>query len=121
MRAAARQADAVDVREAVRRLIWVTDYIGYDEAGAFAADILQAAGAIGDLIDAGAAAQALEVVREAIEWLGQSLGMVDDSSGDVGGAAFELMQVHLLACQAAKPDPVELAACQLPGAARNRD
>lgn len=35
--------------------------------------------------------------------------MVDDSSGDIGDAASELLHVHLLACQAAPPDPVELA------------
>ncbi len=38
-----------------------------------------------------------------------SYGMIDDSLGNVGDAARDLLDVHLLACQAAPPDPRELA------------
>lgn len=109
LRASVQQKDAAGVREAVRRLIWVNHYIDDNEAGAYAANVLQAADAICELTDAGAAEQAVEVAREAIGWLAQCLEVVDDSEGEVGGAAFELLYAHLLACQAAPPDPVELA------------
>jgi len=109
LRKAARQADADGVRAAVRRLIWVTNDVGYHGAGAYAGNVLRAVEVIGDLIDAGAAADAIEVARDAIEWMRQCFGMIDDSPGDIGSAAYELLDVHLLACQAAPPDPVELA------------
>jgi uncharacterized Zn finger protein len=110
LRAAAAQVDVEGVRETIRDLIWVTDGVDYDEAGAYANDVTRAADAIEELIDAGAAVEAIAVVRDAIGWLRQSFEMVDDSEGDVANAGHELLQVHLLACQAAPPDPVELAA-----------
>jgi uncharacterized Zn finger protein len=109
LRAAARQVDVEGVRAVVGRLIWVTHGVGYDEAGAYARDVDRAAEAIGELIDAGAAAAAVEVARDAIAWLRQSFATIDDSSGDVGNAGYGLLDVHLDACQEARPDPVELA------------
>jgi hypothetical protein len=109
LRAAARQVNIEGVRNVVRRLLWVTDYVGYDEAGAYAGDVDRAAEAIEELIDAGAAASAVDVARDAIAWLRQSFATIDDSSGDVGNAGYGLLDVHLRACQEARSDPVELA------------
>ncbi len=109
LRAAAEQADVEAVRNAVRRLLWVTDYIRDDEARDYADDVSRAADAISELIDAGAAGPAIEVARDAIRWFRQSLGSVDDSSGYVASAGYDLLNVHLLGCQSARPDPVELA------------
>jgi len=109
LRAAAQQADVEAVRNAVQRLIWVTDYIGYDEARDYATDVSSAANAIAELIDASASAQAIAVARDAIDWFRQCFGAVDDSSGDIGSAGLDLLDVHLLACQAAPPDQLELA------------
>jgi hypothetical protein len=93
----------------VLNLLWVDDYIDYDEAGDYADDVTRAADAIGDLIEAGAGAAAIGVARDAISWVRRALGMIDDSLGNVGDAASGLLDVHLLACEAAPPDPVELA------------
>lgn len=97
------------IRDAVKSLLCVDDYIDYDGAQGYANDIARAADAIGELAEAGAGAQAIEVARDAIGWLRESLGMVDDSSGAVGSAACELFYAHLLACEAAPPDPAGLA------------
>jgi hypothetical protein len=110
----ARRATAMgtavdDVRGAIETLIWVTDYVDYDEAPYYANDILRAANLITEVIEAGAAAEAIGLARDAIGWLRQCLSTVDDSDGDVGNAGFELLHVHLLACRAAPPDPAELA------------
>jgi uncharacterized Zn finger protein len=109
LRAAARQVDVEGVRDVVGRLIWASDGVGFDEASAYARDVDRAAEAIGELIDAGAAAGAVEVARDAIAWLRQSFATIDDSSGDVSNAGYGLLDVHLDACQEARPDPVELA------------
>jgi uncharacterized Zn finger protein len=109
LRAAAAQVDAEAVRNAVMRMIWVSGFIGYEGALDYADNVSRAADAIGELIDAGAAAQAIEVARDAIAWLRQNAGAVDDSSGYVSNAGYELLDVHLRACEAAPPDPFELA------------
>ncbi len=109
LRAAARQVDVEGVRNVVSRLVRVTDYVDYDRAGEYAGDVTRAAEAIEELVEAGAAAAAIDVARDAIEWLRQSFGVVDDSDGDVGNAGYELLDVHLIACRAAPPDPASLA------------
>jgi uncharacterized Zn finger protein len=109
LRAAVSRADVRAVRDVVRKLIRITDYAEYRESQDYALDVARAADAIEELIDAGAVAEAIEVARDAIDWVRTSYGMVDDSSGEVASAGYELLGVHLLACEAAPPDPVELA------------
>jgi uncharacterized Zn finger protein len=109
LRAAAKQADVAGVLDWVRRLVRVADYVDYDKASEYANDVTRAAEAIEELVDAGEGAAAIEVARDAIEWLRQSFAVVDDSEGDIGNAGYELLDVHLLACEAVPPDPVELA------------
>ena len=110
LRAASVNADAAAVRSAVRELIELSrrDYIEYDEAYGYAENVRQAAAAIRGLIDAGAAVEAIGIAREAIALLAGAYESVDDSSGSVGDAAGELLDVHLHACQAAPPDPRSL-------------
>ena len=111
LRAASVNADVVTVRRAVRDLIMLPrdGYIEYSQAPDYANDVHKAAAAIGDLIDSGGAADAISIAREAIDLVSDSLGHVDDSSGLVGQAAYELLEVHLRACEAAPPEPVSLA------------
>lgn len=110
LRAASASADAIAVRSAVRELIVLSrDYVDYGEAYGYARDVCQAAQAIGDLIGAEAADDAIGLAREALALLAQAYESVDDSSGSVGDAAHELLDVHLRACQAAPPDPISLA------------
>jgi hypothetical protein len=109
LRAAAGHADAAVIRRAVRELVEVADYIEFDQAWSYAHDVSKAADAIASLIDTGAAGQAVGIAREAIALLTGAMESVDDSSGNIGDSARELLAVHLRACQAAKPDPVALA------------
>lgn len=110
LRAASVKADAVTVRRAIRELIMPPrrGYIGYGEAYAYADDVRKAASGIGDLIDAGGAEDAIGITREAIDLLTEAFVYVDDSSGSVGAAAYELLDAHLRACEAAPTEPVSL-------------
>jgi uncharacterized Zn finger protein len=109
LRAAAERADAAAIRRAVRELIEVTGYIEHDQAWDYAHGVDEAADAIGSLIDASGAAQAIGIAREAIALLTGAFESADDSSGMIGDSARQLLAVHLRACQAAPPDPVSLA------------
>jgi hypothetical protein len=110
LRAAAVNLDAVTVRRAVQDLIMLPrrGYVEYGEAYAYANDVHRAAAAIDDLTEAGGAADAIGIAREAVALLTEAFEYVDDSSGVVGEAAHELLAVHLRACEAAPPDPVSL-------------
>jgi uncharacterized Zn finger protein len=110
LRAASVNLDAVTVRHAVQELILLPrrGYVEYSEAHAYATDVHKAAAAIDDLTEAGGAADAIGIAREAVALLAEAFDCVDDSSGVVGEAAHELLAVHLRACEAAPPDPVSL-------------
>jgi uncharacterized Zn finger protein len=111
LRAASVNADAAAVRRAVGELIALPrpGYVEYDQAYEYADGVRQAAEGIGGLIEAGDAAEAIEIAREAIERVTDAFEYVDDSSGAIADAAYELLDVHLRACQAAPPGPVSLA------------
>jgi uncharacterized Zn finger protein len=83
-------------------------YTDYYDAYRYAGDIDQAVAAIDDLIQAGGAADAVGIAREAIGLFTEACQSVDDVSGSAGDAAYELLAVHLRACQAAPPGPVSL-------------
>ena len=109
LRAASATGDAATVRRAVRELIMPRrGSAEYIDASHYARDVQKAAAAIDDLIDAGGAADAIGIVRDAIDLLTEALQYVDESSGWLGDAADELLEVHLHACEAAPPEPVSL-------------
>ncbi len=110
LRAASVNLDAAMVRRAVAGLVALPrrGYVEYDESYRYASDVLEAAGAIDDLIQAGGAAEAIGIAREAIGLVAQAYESVDDSSGSVADAEHELLAVHLRACEAAPPEPVSL-------------
>jgi uncharacterized Zn finger protein len=110
LRAASVNADAAAVRRAVRKLITLPGrgYVESDHSGEYANDVYRAAAAIDELTGAGGAAGAIEIAREALDLLTDAYESVDDPWGKVAEAAYELLAVHLRACQAAPPDPAEL-------------
>lgn len=110
LRAAAMNTDALAIRRAVMDFIMPPrgEYLAYDEVYRYANEIYKAVAAIDDLIRGGGAADAIAIAREAIDWLSGPYDFVDDSSGSVASAAYELLAVHLRACQAEPPEPVSL-------------
>jgi uncharacterized Zn finger protein len=110
LRAASVNLDAAAVRRAVRELIMLPrrGFVEYSEAYDYANDVSKAAAAIDDLTDAGGAADAIGIAREAIDLLCDAFESVDDSSGAIGDAGYALLEAHLTACEAAPPDPVSL-------------
>ena len=108
LRAAARQANVQQVRSAVENLVETDGFIEYAEARDYARDVSRAAEAIDALVDGGAAEDAIYLARDALDWVTEAYAATDDSSGSIGTAAHELLAVHLRACQAAPPDPVDL-------------
>jgi hypothetical protein len=110
LRAALANADTAAVQGAVRELISVhgRGYVDGDAAFEYGDDVRQAAAAIGDLIGAGQAQDAIAIAREAIGLLTDAFAAIDDAAGAVADAGQELLDVHLRACETAPPEPAAL-------------
>jgi len=106
----AATTDGVDVaalRDQVDglRLRGFVDYAGASDYAAQADDLL---GALADLI-AERAEVAGPLLRRTVEHMTSALERIDDSSGVVGEVLAVAVETYAEACQAAPPDPVELA------------
>jgi uncharacterized Zn finger protein len=64
------------------------------------------------LLADGHADAVIELTEHALDRAEDAVGCVDDSDGYLGGIAEDLQSLHREACEAARPDPVELA-CRL--------
>ena len=107
LRAAAMNVDALTIRRAVMEFI-APPRGEYLDACRYASDVDRAVAAIDDLIQAGGAADAIGIAREAMGLFTEACQFVDDVSGSAGDAANELLAVHLRACMVAPPEPVSL-------------
>jgi uncharacterized Zn finger protein len=104
LRAAILNHDAA----AVRDLVQVPWGVWTESPQAYANDVRKAAAAIEDLVRGGGAEYAIWIAEEAIDLTAEAFRSADDSSGSIRDAAYQLLAVHLRACRAAPPDPVEL-------------
>ncbi|MFI5616724.1 SWIM zinc finger domain-containing protein [Streptomyces sp. NPDC051567] len=84
-------------------------YIGYEDAAGYAARLVRAARAIGDLSESGRPDAAFASAREAISRVAEVYESADDSDGAIAEAAGLLVDAHLDACRAGSPDPDETA------------
>ena len=84
-------------------------FVGYDEAEAWADNVGTALEAVAQLADGPHAALAAKLAMHAIDRIEGAVKSIDDSEGQCHALLERASDIHLDACQAAKPDPVELA------------
>jgi len=99
-----------DVRRLIDGLRWDRRRHPYHGRREYSQCAWAVAGAIGDMIDAGDAANAGPLARRAVERVTAALMYMDDSSGGVGDDLRSLMVLYARACRAAPPDVMRLAA-----------
>lgn len=85
-------------------------FVPYAEAAGWAQDIFEVIDALGDLVDAGHAAAVIGLAEHAHRRADAAIQYVDDSDGWLTDIAGRLGELHLRACDQARPDPAELAA-----------
>ncbi len=85
-------------------------FVTYGEAPGWAAGIDDVIDALDDLCDAGHHDAATRLAEHAHRRADKSMEYVDDSDGWLSGFSGRLSELHLRACEAGSPDPVELAA-----------
>jgi uncharacterized Zn finger protein len=111
LRAAQANQDAGQVLALVRRSLKLgpRHFIEYEDTQDYAVSLREAAEAIAAVIDKGAAVEAVEIVREAMGLAVTALASADDSDAVMADGTAALLPLHLRACEAAQPDPAELA------------
>ena len=108
-RGEARGIDLATYRAALDEAVETGGFVPYREAYGYAAGIGEVVGSFGQLLDQGYAAEVIELTEYGLAAVERALQQVDDSDGAVGEILHTLQELHLRACQKARPDPVALA------------
>ena len=107
---AAGGADVVKVfRKAIDNATRIHGFVDWREAGGLASDLDQIVESLAELLTPDGAAMLIELTEYAIERVEKSLEQIDDSNGEVGGIVATLGDLHLRACELARPEPHALA------------
>lgn len=109
---AAGQQDAFDdrdIRDRLERAIDIPGFVDYGGAYGYFMHVGEALDEIERLIGAGFPDAAITLTEYALELLESSAERVDDSDGGLSEAIARAEEIHLAACDAGSPDPVELA------------
>jgi len=109
LRATASDPDTRGMGAALDRATAVRDFLEYGDVPAFASDVEAVADTIEAIISDGHAAAAIELAERGLRRIEEVIEMADDSDGHLGDMLRRFENIHLAACQAADPDPVELA------------
>lgn len=96
-------------KESFKRATATRGFVEYDEMPEFVAGIEMVVEALGDWIDDGRAALVVDLAEQATSRLEEIMGECDDSNGDLGGVLQRLADIHLNACEIARPNPEVLA------------
>ncbi|MDO9047016.1 MAG: SWIM zinc finger family protein [Methylobacter sp.] len=110
---AERAAGGTDVVKAFRRAIdhatRIHGFVDWRESGDFAANLDQVVESLAELLTPDSAAMLIELAEYAIERVEKAMEQIDDSNGEVGSIVETLGDLHISACELAKPDPQALA------------
>ena len=90
-------------------LLTVKGYVAYAEAGDYASTVDDVIDWLVEMHQADSGPAVLRLVRHALRRVGEAFDSIDDSSGEVGGAAERLAALHAQVCAETRPDPDGLA------------
>ncbi|WP_206667254.1 SWIM zinc finger family protein [Candidatus Methylobacter oryzae] len=107
---AAGGTDVVKVfRKSIEQATSVTDFMEWGGFGNFTDNLEQVVESMEELLTPDSAGMLVELTEFAIQRLEKSLEMIDDSDGEVGAIVENLGDLHLRACELARPEPIALA------------
>ena len=96
-------------RRAIDSATHIHGFVDWRAARSFASNLDQVAESLAELLKPDTVAMLVDLAEYAIERVAHALEEVDDSDGDVGQTLHRLGELHLKACELARPDPEELA------------
>ncbi|MEA2025321.1 MAG: SWIM zinc finger family protein [Chloroflexota bacterium] len=106
---AASESGARGLGAALDRATEMHGYLDYGEVPAFARDVEAVADTIESIIGDGHGAAAIDLAERGLRRIESAIELGDDSDGYLGDLLRRFEGIHLAACEAADPDPVELA------------
>ncbi|MDR3459145.1 MAG: SWIM zinc finger family protein [Verrucomicrobiae bacterium] len=109
-KSAGKGANVAAIRKAIDRATRTGGFVDYRAAYGFSLGINQVVDSIADMLEQGFATEVIDLVEHALGRVEDATLHMDDSDGNMGGMLSQLQEIHLAACQKAKPDPEELAA-----------
>jgi tetratricopeptide (TPR) repeat protein len=104
------EAAVHQARLSLEKAIRIRRFVEYHAAGGYAGAVHSAVDLVEKLLRSGHAAPVIELSEAALRWLAAACGNIDDSAGRMTELMERLQEIHLRACETAKPDPVALAA-----------
>lgn len=111
-RATSRGFDLSVYRKSIDRATRTGGFIDYDSAGGFAENVHEAITPLHEILaeNPAHADAVIELAEHALARVEKALGEADDSNGEISSVLSELQDLHLSACEIARPDPATLAA-----------
>ena len=97
------------VRRAIDQAVRLPRHLRYADVYGYVSGIHDALDLLDDLLRAGQADAVIDLAEHALRRVESALDHVDDSDGGMGGILGRLGDLHLAACEVARPDPVVLA------------
>lgn len=101
--------DFAAFRRAIDDAVFVRGFVGYRDVYDYAHGIERVISSIEGLLGNGHASQVVELAEYALARVENAIGEVDDSDGNLGGILESIQDLHLRACENAKPNPEDLA------------
>ncbi|HJQ57841.1 MAG TPA: acyltransferase [Vineibacter sp.] len=97
------------LRRAIDEATRIRRFLDYGAVGSWAAGVETTLDAIADIAAGERAGLAVTLAMHAIDRIEQAIDSLDDSDGHCGSLLERAEEIHLSACQAARPNPVALA------------
>jgi uncharacterized Zn finger protein len=101
--------DLAAYRQAIDEAVDPGDFVRYDEMHDYIRGVYDTINSIAELLGEGYAVEVIGLAEHALAAVEKAMNAVDDSDGLMGDTLVRLEELHLRACQKAKPDPEELA------------
>ena len=108
-KSAGKGVNVAAIRKAIDRATRTGGFVDYRAAHGFSLGINQVVDSIADMLEQDYAVEVIGLVEHALAKVENATLQMDDSDGNMGGILSQLQEIHLAACQKAKPDPEELA------------
>ncbi|CAN5165808.1 SWIM zinc finger family protein [soil metagenome] len=96
-------------RQLIDEVTAIEGYVDYRGARAYAEDIGAMLDRLETLSAQGRAGVVVDLCIHLLEAMDEVFEAVDDSDGEIGAVVARGSEIHLAACQAAAPDPIDLA------------
>lgn len=110
---AERTGGGDNVAEAFRRAIdsatRIHEHVDWHEVSTFAGNIDQMVDSLAELLKPDTAAILVGLAEYAIEQVEHTMEQIDDSDGEISDVVYRLGELHLKACDMARPEPMDLA------------